>query len=458
MHITPLTDRYYENIKELEEFCGEFALIKYRILVESEYLIALSDFGIMRTLSDEERNFLGGLCNSSDLDIVKRIEREGINGKSPTYHDVRAVEEFIREKMNNSPLKDCTQWIHFALTSDDTNNLAYGLIHTNLINSVIFSCLNNLCDKIYELADRWKYSVILARTHGQVASPTTFGKEFFVFYERLRKEMEHLKSLEYDVKLNGAVGNYNAHYLAFPDKDWVSFSRNFVNKLSSKIDIRLSFNSVTTQIEPHDSFVRICDSLRRINNSLVDFSQDIWGYISDGWLGQKQGDVKGFSYIGSSSTMPHKLNPTDFKNAEGNLILANSLFEGFSRKLQISRFQRDLSDSTVFRNSILPFGFSLNAYKALLKGLSKIDINAKKIDQVIDENPEVIAEGIQTMLRVLGYAQAYDLLKDFVRGKRVSLDELKGFISSLDIPQDVKNRLLDLNPRNYIGIADKLIL
>ncbi|MBI4918450.1 adenylosuccinate lyase [archaeon] len=460
MDIVPLTDRYYENIKELEPFTGEKALAKYRILVECKYLVWLSNKGVIRTFSNEEKTLLSSLNNitEEDFSIIKQIERKGYNGRLPVYHDVRAVEVYIKEKLNQTSLKDCVNWLHFGLTSDDTNNIAYALIHTSIINKVITPNLEQILNSLLELSKQFRNAVILGRTHGQPATTTTFGKELFNFYERIRKEKEHLSSLSYEAKLNGATGNYSAHMAAFPDVNWTQFSVDFINSFNEEtFGVKLSPNLTTTQIEPHDSFARICDSLKRINTTITGLNQDIWGYISDEWLAQKTGNYAGFSYIGSSSTMPHKLNPTDFENSEGNLGLANALLEFFSRKLPISRFQRDISDSTVLRNSIIAFAYSLNAYKALLKGLSKIDVNYPKIKQTLEEHPEVITEGVQTILRSLNYDEPYEKMKELSRGKKVTLEELRAFIQTLNVPQEMKEKLLNLSPENYYGMADKFI-
>ena len=266
-----------------------------------------------------------------------------------------------------------------------------------------------------------------------------------------------MNSLYYEAKLNGATGNFAAHYLAYPEIDWINFSSKFIESLNDGAMIKIKPNMHTTQIEPHDSFVRICDGVRRINTIFLDMNQDIWRYISDGWLAQKQGKVKGFSYLGSSSTMPQKINPTDFENSEANLGLANSLFEFFSRKLPISRLQRDISDSSVFRNSILPFAYSLNAYKAIIKGLGKIEPDVSEIKKALEENPEVVAEGIQTVLRAHGEENAYNLVKDFFRGKRRTMPEIKEFIKGLNTTENVKKKLANLSPENYYGLADKLV-
>jgi len=460
MHLIPLTDRYYDNVKDLGPFSGELALSKYRIITEVKYLLALSDLGVIRLFSAQEKELLLSLSNLTEEDhrIIKLIERTGYNGKPPVYHDVRAVENYVREKLSSTSLKDITPWIHFGLTSDDTNNISYALLHTELLNSVIKPNLEAVLSELLMLSQKFKGQVMIARTHGQPATPTTFGKEFFVFYERIRKEKEHLFSLNYEAKLNGATGTFSAHVAAFPQYDWKNFSLNFIESLNDPQHfLKIKANLITTQIEPHDSFARICDSMRRINVILIGFCQDVWGYTSDGWLTQKTGKTEGFSYVGSSSTMPHKLNPTDFENAEGNLGLANALFEFFSGKLLISRFQRDLSDSSVMRNSILPFAYSLNAYRALLKGFTKMDVHAEKIKEFVNENPEVIAEGIQTILRANGDDSAYDKMKEFLRGKRVSLDEIRTFLMTLPVSDEVKLRLLSLSPWNYYGLASELV-
>jgi adenylosuccinate lyase len=351
----------------------------------------------------------------------------------------------------NTSLKNVVEWIHFALTSEDTNNLAYGLMLSGALEVVLIPKIDEIISNMANLAKKYSALPILARTHGQPASPTTFGKEFKVYAQRLKKYSQSLKNLKISVKLNGATGNYNAHVAAFPKVDWIKFSKNLIADLNKNRKIFLEPNLHTTQIEPHDSYVEIFDVLKHINSILIDFNQDIWRYISDEWIIQKPIDGQ----VGSS-TMPHKINPIKFENSEGNLGLANSLFEFFARKLPVSRLQRDLSDSTVERNFGTAFAHCLIAYEYLLKGLLRIDVNKNKILEVLNNHPEIIAEAIQTIMRRENLPMPYEQLKELTRGKKVSLDDIYKFIEILDIKKEIKAELKKITPQNYTGLAEKL--
>jgi len=453
-NISPIDGRYAKSANPLSQFFSERGLMRYRIIVEGEYLIALSDNRLMRKLSGREKKLVRSLYNLSEADakIIADIERVGYKTIKATDHDVKAVEYFIKDKLANSSLKDVLEWVHFALTSEDTNNLSYSMMLRDGAN-VLLQKLDEVLGKINQLAKQNANLPMLARTHGQPASPTTFGKEFKVFAARLQRQTDGLRSQKIQAKLNGASGNYNAHLAAFPKTDWVKFSKNFIGQLNklNPNPLALSPNLVTTQIEPHDSYIELFDGFRRANSILIDFSQDLWRYISDEWIIQKP--VEGA--VGSS-TMPHKVNPIKFENSEGNLGVANALFEFFARKLPISRLQRDLSDSTVQRNFGTAFAHSLIAYDYLLKGLSRISINKQKVRDDLNRHPEILAEAIQTILRREGAKMPYEKLKELTRGKEITLPDLYKFIDGLDINPKIKKELKKLRPETYSGLSAKL--
>lgn len=417
--------------------------MKYRVVVEGEYFIALSELGLaLRKFTEAEKRRIRDLYELSDADAqsIKDIELT-------TDHDVKAVEYFLKNKLASTSLKDSLEWIHFALTSEDTNNLAYALLLSDAFKNVLRPVMENVVAVIDGLAKEHAEVPMLSRTHGQPASPTTFGKEFKVFSHRLARQLEQVKSHKLLVKLNGATGNYNAHMAAYPDVDWMKFTKDFVAQLSPSLEANL----VTTQIESHDSLAELFDAFRRFNTILLGFDQDMWRYISDGWLGQKakEGEV-------GSSTMPHKINPIKFENSEGNLGIANALFTHFSQKLPISRLQRDLSDSTVERSIGSAFAYSLIAYQYTLNGLGRVAVNSEKITEALLAHPEVLAEAIQTILRREGVAMPYEQLKTLTRGKEITMADLTKFINELDISPSIKTELKKLTPQNYIGLAKKL--
>lgn len=454
--LSPLDGRYRKQVEGLSEIFSERGLMKNRVKVEGEYIISLSQhpkIGV-RTFSEDEKGLVRGLHNLSpdDARIIKTIETQGFGEIKKTNHDVKAVEYYMKEKLKRTSLEDCLEWIHFALTSEDVNNLAYGLMLSDGLGKIIIPTLDKIVKKIDEFSERYKSLPMLTRTHGQPASPSTYGKEFRVFSSRLERQVNNLKSSSILAKLNGATGNYNAHYVAYPDVDWIDFSRKFIEEFNEERMIKLSPNFVTTQIEPHDTYAELFDNLKRVNNILIDFSQDMWRYISDEWIVQKpiEGEV-------SSSTMPHKVNPIDLENGEGNCGLSNSLCDFFSVKLPISRLQRDLSDSTVERNFGVALGYGLVAYNSLLKGLGKISVNEQRVLEELDRHPEVISEAIQTILRREGIDGAYEQLKDLTRGKKVTLDDFRIFIDGLDVSNGVKDELRAITPRNYIGIAERIV-
>ena len=459
-YLDPLTavgsvdGRYWTTTAELSEYFSEYGLIRKRLAVECEYLIALSEAGVgMRALTTEEKLTLQQLPQISveEAQIVKKIEKEGYEGILATNHDVKAIEYFIKMKLAKTSLADISEWTYFALTSEDINSVAYGMALRSALQSVIAPMIEEIGNLLSALAKEHAATPMLARTHGQPASPTTFGKEMRVFESRLARQILQLRRRSILVKFGGATGNYNAHAVAAPDIGWREFAKKFIARLNAGYKIPLELNEVTTQIEPHDTYAELFDNMRRINIILTDFSQDMWRYVSDGWVTQKpkEGEV-------GSSTMPHKVNPIDFENAEGNFGLANALFTHFSQKLPVSRLQRDLSDSTVERAFGTAFGHSLIGYCSLLRGLGKVSVNAAAMLTELQSHPEVLAEAIQTVLRKEGVEVPYEQLKALTRGKQVTLEDFATFIEGLSVPDDVKNRLKALRPENYIGLAAEI--
>ncbi|PIR68057.1 adenylosuccinate lyase [Candidatus Nomurabacteria bacterium CG10_big_fil_rev_8_21_14_0_10_35_16] len=453
--ISPIDGRYAKSVSLLAPIFSEQGLMRYRLMIEGEYLIALSELKIkLRKLSTAEKKKIRSLYNLSlaDAQIISDIETKGYKNIKATDHDVKAVEYYLKDKLGKTSLKDVLEWIHFGLTSEDVNNLAYALMLSGG-TTILIEKLKTIIKEIDKLAKNNSSVPILARTHGQSASPTTFGKEFRVFASRLERQLKNLQKQIILGKLNGATGNYNAHLVTFPKTDWIKFSKSFILSLNKLVPSALSLapNLTTTQIEPHDSYIELFDNIRRINTILIDFNQDIWRYISDDWIVQKPID----GAVGSS-TMPHKINPIKFENSEGNLGAANALFEFFARKLPISRLQRDLSDSTVQRNFGTAFAHSLIAYEYLLKGLSRISVNKNKVTEVLNQHTEVIAEAIQTILRREGVEFPYEKLKSLTRGKNVTLKDFRKFVENLSISDKIKKELLKINPENYIGLASKL--
>ena len=447
--INPLDGRYFEKTRELAPYFSEEALMKYRVMVEVEYLIALSVLGktALRNFKPEEIKTARSIYekfNTASYEKIKKLEET-------TNHDVKAVEYFIKNILLETTLKDSTEWIHFGLTSYDINTPARGMMLSDALEHVIIPKITSITETIGEIAEKHKDLPMLARTHGQPASPTTFGKEMQVFATRIKKQLEILKDKKVSVKFSGATGNFNAHVAAYPKIDWVKFTKNFINDLNKSRKVNLELNLPTTQIDPHDREAEIFDCIRRINTILIGFNQDIWQYISDEWLVQKA--VK--SEVGSSA-MPHKVNPIDFENSEGNLGLGYALFEFLARKLPVSRLQRDLSDSTVERAFGTAFGHSFLAYNSLLKGLSKIEVNKIKMRRDLMAHPEVIAEAIQTILRRESMEMPYEKLKELTRGKEVTLAEIHAFIKTLKVSDKVKKELLKITPENYTGLASKL--
>ncbi|MBV9159723.1 MAG: adenylosuccinate lyase [Candidatus Kaiserbacteria bacterium] len=456
--ISSVDGRYRAAAEALAPYFSEYALIRYRIRVECEYLIALTEekaLGI-RALTDNERELLQKIADASleDARIVKRIEREGYEGIPATNHDVKAAEYFIKSKIKETSLEDLSEWVHFALTSEDVNSVSYALMLRDFFEEAYLGGpLREIERTLMDLSDREASTAMLSRTHGQSASPTTFGKEMRVFAERLHRQVDVFKNTSVLAKWGGATGSYNAHAIAAPEVDWLDFSKRFIERFNAKgigqkHYMRVLLNEFTTQIEPHDTYAEYFDYMRRINTILIDLSQDMWRYISDGWVTQKpkEGEV-------GSSAMPHKVNPIDFENAEGNFGVANALFEHFARKLPVSRLQRDLSDSTVERTFGTALAHTIVAQQSLVRGFGKIAVNHAAITEALEAHPEVLAEALQTVLRREGAQMPYEKLKELTRGKKITIDDIRTFIDGLDISDDVKQKLCDLTPERYIGLA-----
>ncbi|MBU1935508.1 adenylosuccinate lyase [Patescibacteria group bacterium] len=439
--LSPLDGRYANKVEELIPYFSEYALIKHRLIVEVSWFLALSaEHGIkeLSPFTDPQIKILENLIKNFDEKEAKRVK----DIEKKTNHDVKAVEYYMKEKLEKTSLKKHLEFIHFACTSEDINNLAIGLMIQGAGNHVLLPVMKDLIKEINSLARKWKKVPMLSLTHGQPASPTTVGKEFLVFAKRLERQMKALDKQDVYGKINGATGNWNAHLAAYPKVDWIKLSIKFVHNLG------LAFNAYTTQIEPHDYQSEIYDGMARFNTILIDFNRDIWSYISRGVFGQQV--VKG--EVGSS-TMPHKVNPIDFENSEGNLGLANSLLRHLYEKLPISRMQRDLTDSTVQRNIGISWGYSVLAYKSTLKGLGKLELNKKFIQEELDNNWALLAEPIQTVMRKNNIPNAYEKLKELTRGKSITKESVRKFIKELKLPKEDKDRLLKLTPSTYIGLA-----
>lgn len=444
--LSPLDGRYGRTTAALRDFFSEYALIKYRVIVEIEWLKALAAqpaIGEVPAFSRDAVALLDGIADGfsvADAERVKAIE-------ATTNHDVKAVEYFLKEKTGaNSEIASVAEFIHFACTSEDINNLSHALMLKGARDGVLLPALEKVIAHLTELSHALADLPMLSRTHGQPASPTTVGKEFANVVYRLRRAYIAIGDVELTGKINGAVGNYNAHLSAYPELDWEAFARDFVGSLG------LAFNPYTIQIEPHDAMAELYDAIARANTILVDLDRDVWGYISLGYFKQKvkAGEV-------GSSTMPHKVNPIDFENSEGNLGLANAVLRHLAEKLPVSRWQRDLTDSTVLRNMGVGFGYSLIGYASCLRGLSKLEANPTVLAADLDTNWEVLAEPIQTVMRRYGVPNPYEQLKELTRGKGgITRDTLHAFIDGLAIPQPEKTRLKAMTPASYTGKAAEL--
>ncbi len=444
--LSPLDGRYQSKLDALRPYFSEYALIKHRAWVEVEWLKALSAAPALQEIAPFSVETIAEL----DLAIASFSEADATQVKAieaRTNHDVKALEYWLKEKFEGNPeVKKASEFIHFACTSEDINNLSHGLMLKGARNNVILPFLSNVIDRLTELATQLADTAMLSRTHGQTASPTTVGKEFANVVYRLQRQQKQLKNNEILGKINGAVGNFNAHLSAYPNFDWESFAQTFVTHLG------LTYNPYTIQIEPHDYMAELYDTLARINTIFIDINRDIWGYISVGYFKQK---VKA-GEIGSS-TMPHKVNPIDFENSEGNLGLANAVLRHMAEKLPVSRWQRDLTDSTVLRNMGVGLGYTLLGYDSCLRGLNKLEANFEKLAADLDNSWEVLAEPIQTVMRRYGIENPYEQLKELTRGKGgIHKQSLHTFIQDLKIPADAKQLLLEMTPASYIGKAAEL--
>lgn len=439
--INPIDGRYRDKVEELKEFFSEYALIKYRVFVEIEYFIALCELPLpqLKEINRDTYKAIRSIYRKFELkDAIKIKEIE-----KKTNHDVKAVEYFLREKFDELGLTKYKEFIHFGLTSQDINNTAIPYSLQNAMNNIYFPLIEKLTQSLNNKASEWADIPMLARTHGQPASPTRLGKEIEVFVERLNKQISMLRLVPYSAKFGGATGNFNAHVVAYPNIDWEEFANAFVNHV-----LGLDRSQITTQIEHYDNLAALLDNIRRINTILIDFCRDIWSYISMEYFKLKINKNE----VGSS-TMPHKVNPIDFENAEGNLGIANAVIEHLSSKLPISRLQRDLTDSTVLRNLGLPFGYSIIAYKSILKGLEKLEVNTDKIFKDLDDNWIVISEAYQTILRRENIPNAYELLKELTRkNEKITKEQLHDFIDNMPIDEEIKKELKKITPFNYTGI------
>jgi len=440
--ISPVDGRYGSKTTDYQPIFSEYGLIRHRVLVEVRWLQALANekaIAEVPPLGEHANNLLNNIAEKFSVEDAQRVK----NIERTTNHDVKAVEYFLKEKITgNTELEAISEFIHFACTSEDINNLSHALMLTEGRNQVMLAQMDEIISTMKSLAHELAEQPMLCRTHGQPASPSTMGKEIANVVYRLQRQRDQVAAVELLGKINGAVGNYNAHLSAYPDFDWANFAQKFIESLG------ITFNPYTIQIEPHDYMAELFDAISRFNTILIDISRDIWGYISVGYFKQKTiaGEI-------GSSTMPHKVNPIDFENAEGNLGIANALFGHLTMKLPISRWQRDLTDSTVLRSLGVGFAHSSIAYTSALRGLGKLEINPAALEADLDSNWEVLAEPIQTVMRRYGIEEPYEKLKELTRGKRVNQQIMQEFVQKLEIPQEAKDQLMAMTPMNYIGNA-----
>lgn len=443
--IAPVDGRYSGKVAELRPLFSEYGLMKHRVQVEIRWLQKLAEHAeasLVPALSDHAIHILDGIIANFSVADAQRIK----NIEQTTNHDVKAVEYFLKEKVaGNKELEALTEFFHFACTSEDINNLAYALMLRTARAQALLPLMDEIITTLTSLAHRYAAQPMLSRTHGQPATTTTLGKEVANFVQRMKRQRQQLAATPILGKFNGAVGNYNAHLVAVPELDWQGVSRDFVTALG------LEWNAYTTQIEPHDYISEFLDTLARFNTVLLDFCRDMWGYIALEYFVQKtvSGEV-------GSSTMPHKVNPIDFENAEGNCGIANALHRHLSEKLPVSRWQRDLSDSTVLRNMGLGIAHSVIAYQAALTGIAKLEANPQRLDADLDQHWELLAEPLQTVMRRYNIAEPYERLKELTRGKQIDKQAVHALINELDIPDETKQRLLDLTPAAYVGLAEEL--
>ncbi|RLE76551.1 MAG: adenylosuccinate lyase [Thermoprotei archaeon] len=442
--LTPLDGRYANITKPLADIFSEYSLIKNRVMIEVEYLIFLSEFGrgrIIRELTSEEKNLLRKIYRNFPLEDAQKIK--AIEQK--TKHDINAVILYLKDRIEGSNLRDISHFVHFGLTSDDVNNIAYSLMLKEALESVLIPVLKEMMYLLVELSIKYKDLPLLARTHGQPASPTTLGKEFSVFAERLGNEIKKLLKKKLPGKISGATGNFNAFYASFPEINWLDFSKKFIENFGLEPKI------VTTQVVPHEDISDILQNLIRINNIIIELNVDMWLYISYGYFYQKSS----IDEVGSS-TMPHKVNPINFENSEGNLKVANSMLSMLANELQISRLQRDLSGSTIRRNYGTAMGYCLVAYKNTIKGLKKLTPNVEKMRMDLDQNAQVVMEAFQVILKKYGYRDAYERLMKLSKGRTFTIEEVYEIIKKLNLPEDLERELAKITPQTYTGIAEKL--
>ena len=450
--ISPLDGRYREQLDALARVCGPAAFAAARVRAEVQWLLTLDELALpgFQPISAKEKAVLERLpqLEEADVKLLEQIEFKGANGRPATRHDVKAVEYFIADALARHGFSSRARWVHFALTSEDTNSAAYGQVLSDALEKVVLPLLEQLRKTLQTRARKYARGVMLARTHGQPAVPTTFGRELKVFESRLARQLAQLKKQQISCKAGGAVGAYNAHRAAFAEVNWPRAARKWVARLNKGRKIKLFISPVSTQIDNRDSYAETFDALRRIHIILLGLCQDMWRYISAGLVKQSAaaGEV-------GSSTMPQKVNPIDFENAEGNLGLANALLSFFSEKLPLSRLQRDLSDSTVLRNMAVALGHGVLAYRSLLKGLEKTDFNTTAARAELNAHPEVLAEAYQTILRAAGVDGAYETLKALTRGQQVTEADLKQFVQHLHLDEKIKQKLLALDVYSYIGIS-----
>lgn len=444
--LSPVDGRYANKVEALRPIFSEYGLIKFRVTVEVRWLQMLAaEQGISEVpeLSDAANKVLNDIIENFDVEDAERVKTI----ERTTNHDVKAVEYLLKEKVaEHAELAKVSEFIHFACTSEDINNLSHGLMLATARDDVLVPVMQEIVDTVTAKAKEYKSVAMMARTHGQPATPTTMGKEFANVAVRLRRQLEHVKSVRLMGKINGAVGNYNAHLAAYPNVDWHRLSERFVTSLG------LDWNAYTTQIEPHDYVAELFDAVARFNTVLIDFDRDVWGYIALNHFKQKTiaGEV-------GSSTMPHKVNPIDFENSEGNLGIANAVMAHLAQKLPISRWQRDLTDSTVLRNLGVGIAHAVIAYHASLKGLSKLEVNSDVLAKELDANWELLAEPVQTVMRRYGIEKPYEKLKELTRGKRITPQDLARFIDALELPEAAKQEMKALSPATYIGRAEAFV-
>lgn len=441
LSISPIDGRYRDITENISEYFSEYAFIKYRVFVEIDWLNYLLH---MKEIYYGDKDFtaifekIKNKFNIEEAKRVKEIERK-------TNHDVKAIEYYVREKLEENSLGEFCHLVHFACTSEDINNTAYGKMITDFINNILLKNIEEMINLVKEESKKLSNVSMLGHTHGQNATPTTVGKELAVFVYRWKSIYEYIKNIKLKAKFSGAVGNFNGHYIAYPEIDWFNVCKDFINKQG------LDFNSFTTQIESHDLICILFSYMKLFNNITMDFNSDMWLYISRGDFKQKtiSGEV-------GSSIMPHKVNPINHENSMANIRIANSIFDSLANNLQVSRMQRDLSDSSMLRNIGVGFAHSIVSIKQTIKGFSKMEVNITKLKNELEEAPEVLAEAIQTVLRKNGYNNAYEILKELTRGKVVTLEEIRKFVSNLEINEKDKEILMNLTPEKYIGIAEKL--